>query len=231
MPVVVWMDDRFCSYDPAKDTRLHALSYRIRLAHKYGVDDLLKQSLDELQKQFPINLNKWDALAPTYTPRAITAVNLARLTETHAVLPSALYACCQLPEDVLRAGTTHPDGTRETLGHADLARCLAMRAQLCKKNAGLPGQVFLRERCRCGREACPLVIDRLCARAVAHAEEPEHRADVLMRWERFARAANGVGTCGECEELLFACIRARRMFYWRCLPEWMGVGPVSYWDA
>ncbi|KAH9833976.1 uncharacterized protein C8Q71DRAFT_725213 [Rhodofomes roseus] len=58
---------------------------------------------------------------------AIAAVNIARLTDTYNILPSALYTCCQLKSKDLLNGVPQANGTIERLTQADLLRCLKAR--------------------------------------------------------------------------------------------------------
>ena len=83
------------SYDHAKDLELDRLSYRIRLAHKYDMKDLLQISVYQSKVLYPSVVFRWTDIenAHPYSTRAIAAVNLARLTETPFLLPSALYVC------------------------------------------------------------------------------------------------------------------------------------------
>ncbi|EPS95750.1 hypothetical protein FOMPIDRAFT_12386, partial [Fomitopsis schrenkii] len=115
------------SYDPGDDVTHDRLSYRIRLAHKYGIADILKESIQALETCYPTSLVEWNRLNPAYTTRAITDVNLARLTGTGAVLPAALYVCSQLPVEVLLGPALHYDGTFDALLKADLTKCVRGR--------------------------------------------------------------------------------------------------------
>lgn len=232
------VDDILCpcaSYDPSNDAELHSLSYRIRLAHKYSIDDLLEQSLEELKRHFPTTLSAWDAVPREYSARAITAVNLARVTETPSILPSALYICCQLPEDTLLSGTAHPDGTSETLSREDLVRCLAARLQLCQSQMSVAYDAFRNGKCKGG--ACVSALNRLCTEAVDYAETRPHRADPLMRWNVFVNATlPRVGArgqpCDDCVAAIHDRIEELRVVWWLELPLYTNVDMAEVdWDA
>ncbi|TFY62734.1 hypothetical protein EVJ58_g3686 [Rhodofomes roseus] len=105
-----------------------------RLAHKYGMKQLLEESLTELKDYFPSTLASRDCRDQyRYADmwRAIAGVNLARLTNTPSMLPAAFYLCCQLTAEELMEGHTRSDGTKDTLSPEDLRRCLDARAKLC----------------------------------------------------------------------------------------------------
>ncbi|TFY59717.1 hypothetical protein EVJ58_g5597 [Rhodofomes roseus] len=65
---------------------------------------------------------------------AVGAVNLARLTGTLTILPSALYMCCQLSSKDLLRGVTLSDGTIEKLNDGDVERCFDAREEVMRQN-------------------------------------------------------------------------------------------------
>ncbi|KAH9925147.1 uncharacterized protein B0H18DRAFT_1010059 [Fomitopsis serialis] len=104
----------------------------IRLAHKYGIEDLLQDSVQELGRYFPDCFDAWDKRSQSGrgASYAIAAVNLARLTNTLSLLNGALYTCCQLDASQLLDGYTRPDGTVDILSSEDLGRCINGKARL-----------------------------------------------------------------------------------------------------
>ncbi|KAH9932341.1 uncharacterized protein B0H18DRAFT_1102473 [Fomitopsis serialis] len=104
------------------DAELDCLPYRIRLAQKYGIGDLLEEPIWQLKKLYPTTLSKWIDVQRHYSPRTTTAVNVARLTNTPSILPSASYVCCQLPNHDLLDGASHSDGTVESSVESNRSR-------------------------------------------------------------------------------------------------------------
>ncbi|KAH9829562.1 uncharacterized protein C8Q71DRAFT_727995 [Rhodofomes roseus] len=103
-----------------------------RLAHKYGMKQLLEDSLKGLEYYFPSTLASWDRRNKlAIDTQAIVGVNVARLTNTLSLLPAALYLCCQLTAEELIEGHPHSDNTEDTLSPEDLRLCLNKRAELC----------------------------------------------------------------------------------------------------
>ncbi|KAH9932318.1 uncharacterized protein B0H18DRAFT_987551 [Fomitopsis serialis] len=98
------------TYITKREVSFEDLAIWIRLAHKYRIADLLENSLRRPSLQSPHH--------------SITAVNLARLTETSSILPLALYDCCQLPVETLLNGHTYPGGRVEKLSADDVQRCI-----------------------------------------------------------------------------------------------------------
>ncbi|KAH9835468.1 uncharacterized protein C8Q71DRAFT_859090 [Rhodofomes roseus] len=114
------------SYITKRDVRFEDLANWIRLAHKYGIADLLENALALFRSLFPSDFASWARRGALQSMHhSITAVNLARLTGTTTALPCALYECCQLPIETLLNGVVFADGTTEKLGTEDAHRCLA----------------------------------------------------------------------------------------------------------
>ncbi|EPT02350.1 hypothetical protein FOMPIDRAFT_1101492, partial [Fomitopsis schrenkii] len=134
--------------DPFED-----LTNCIRIAHKYDVQDVFEERMGELMCcYYPDNLvalyKCWknsglaDTSYTTNAKRAILAVNLAHITNTPSILPSALYVCCQLDADVLLRGRVRRDGVVDTLSHEDLVRCIRGKAMLCTRSVQVCLDVF-----------------------------------------------------------------------------------------
>ncbi|KAI0691717.1 hypothetical protein C8Q76DRAFT_634747 [Earliella scabrosa] len=130
---------RYYECDPEHD--FEELSAVIRLAHKYNVEDVEKQAIQSLRRRYT---DDFDALTTTeyaacrplklrlaHLPNAIGAINLARLTDTPSILPTAFYFCCQLLGRVID-GYTRRDGTVEKLSDDDLKRCIDGRDKLAR---------------------------------------------------------------------------------------------------
>ena len=100
------------------------LAALIRMSHKYHVEEVHSRSMHHLKLYFTNDLSTWDSAGADGNlflritpPDAIAAVNLARLTETQFVLPSALCVRCQrVPDKELLDGAKHAD----VLGCGDL---------------------------------------------------------------------------------------------------------------
>ncbi|KAL6308557.1 hypothetical protein BKA93DRAFT_519250 [Sparassis latifolia] len=113
----------------------------IRLGHKYEMTTLRDGALERLKTCFPADFEEWCELDEdgsayvTMKPEdAIAAVNLARLTQTDSILPSALYGCCCLDTHTLLHGMRHADGSSDKLSQEDLERCVEGRIKLMEAN-------------------------------------------------------------------------------------------------
>ena len=114
------------------------LAALVRMSHKYHVEDLHSRSMHHLKSYFTNDLSTWDSAGADGNvslhitpPDAIAAVNLARLTHTNSVLPTALYLCCQLDQE-LNLGVERPDGSVERLEPRDLELVLRGRTELVR---------------------------------------------------------------------------------------------------
>lgn len=124
-----------------------------------------------------------DTSYTTNAKRAILAVNLAHITNTPSILPSALYVCCQLDADVLLRGRVRRDGVVDTLSHEDLVRCIRGKAMLCTRSVQVcldvfaplknPGCTSKDNRCKSSIMAGRLHSIRSCQRG---------NAEVLLQW-------------------------------------------------
>ncbi|KAH9932310.1 uncharacterized protein B0H18DRAFT_987529 [Fomitopsis serialis] len=221
------------------DVELDRLSYRIRLAHKYGIEDLLEESIRELKKLYPTTLSEWADLRRHYSPRAITAVNLARLTKTHTVWPSALYVCCQLDDHYLVDGTTHPDGTVERLDRDDLLRCITAKVDYTHLFTDAIHDLFLHldsPSHKCYSKATCRLLFR-CIRGEARSRSFAGMAGVLEPWDKLLDKYDRKKTsdialaslCELCTTTLRAHTKSRITDTWADLPHDFG-GDYDDWN-
>jgi len=97
----------------------------------------MKLGLERIKQRFPANFDEWEKLdLPETASEAVTAANLARLTGTASILPSALYVCSILPTDDLLDGVATPHG-KEQLASSDLRRCLNAEIRLARAKTAI----------------------------------------------------------------------------------------------
>ncbi|TFK89065.1 hypothetical protein K466DRAFT_487650 [Polyporus arcularius HHB13444] len=127
-------DLRFITDGPDFQT----LSSLLRMGHKYKLEHAVDAVLEYLQPYYPSRLTDWEAMRagpPSFSALDhIGVVNIARLTDTPALLPVAFLHCCAVDPKVLRQGFTREDGTIETLSPDDLATVLMARAELMQQD-------------------------------------------------------------------------------------------------
>ncbi|KAH9833970.1 uncharacterized protein C8Q71DRAFT_154717 [Rhodofomes roseus] len=111
----------------------------VRMSHKYAIEHIRDSYLSRMKSCFCEDLDDFRKfrsqsgspsmkLCVTATD-AIAAVNIARLTETLSMLPSALFFCCLLKTETLINGHPRADGTLDCLSPADVIKCID--ARLC----------------------------------------------------------------------------------------------------
>ncbi|KZT66639.1 hypothetical protein DAEQUDRAFT_767861 [Daedalea quercina L-15889] len=227
-------------YTHADDAELDVLLYRIRLAHKYGIDDLLVDSVQQLKELWPTNVALWSKVqrAYKYSSWAITAVNLARLTDTHLVLPSALYVCCQLPEKTLFDGAAHSDVTVDVLCPEDLQRCVKAKVQFTQMRMDYVHTTFStssRSNSCATEPSCTQAFDRIKEGAVEHASAEGMEVGVFEPWDDILNGHDADETddpdaltlCRSCLEAVDANVMVYLFFTWVDLPRYVGVKLAS----
>ncbi|KAH9835467.1 uncharacterized protein C8Q71DRAFT_797587 [Rhodofomes roseus] len=208
------------------DIELDLLSYRIRLAHKYGIEDLLAESVRQLKQLFPATLDAWRDLERHDSPRAITAINLAHLTNTPSVLPSALYVCCLLANHHLLDGAPHPDGTVNMLGREDLLRCMKAKVQFVRRltndihNMSLPAANIA----NCTSAGmCSLAFHNFKNAALP-------RYDLLDTFRKREYNVNYTALCEACIALLQSKMAQSEENLWAKLPRFFDLPVDKTWD-
>ncbi|TFY62998.1 hypothetical protein EVJ58_g3505 [Rhodofomes roseus] len=214
-------------YIQKNDIELHLLSYRIRLSHKYGIQDVLNESIQQLKALIPTDLARWLAMGRHYSARAITAVNLARLTSTKLVIITALYMCCQLPNHVLLEGAAHPDGTTDELSRDDLLQCLDAKAVLTHTYAhGIYSQTsIVVQGCR-SHASCGRALD-----SIRYTAAKRLTMDIIDTWDelldKYDRTKVGdaalVSLCQCCMVNLRQRVWAHVSYRWAFLASYMDV--------
>ncbi|KAI1791598.1 hypothetical protein LXA43DRAFT_889101 [Ganoderma leucocontextum] len=111
----------------------------IRLGNKYQLKGLCDQAIGYLTTYYTTSFDAWvdGRNAAQWQPdpvHAITAINLARLTDTEAILPLAFYICATLGPDLVR-GSLLEDGSTEQLTPEDMRLVLEMKVRLAAENA------------------------------------------------------------------------------------------------
>ena len=110
----------------------------VRLGHKYELQGLYDQAMDRLTTYYTTSFDAWANGLNTaqWQPdpvHAITAINLARLTNTTSILPTALYICATLDREVLDE-VLLGDGRTERLAEHDFHLVLEMKDCLTLEN-------------------------------------------------------------------------------------------------
>ncbi|EIW56790.1 uncharacterized protein TRAVEDRAFT_170761 [Trametes versicolor FP-101664 SS1] len=220
-----------------EDPTFSAISACIRLGHKYEIDVVVQRSLDYLKKHFAESFDTWARVDPPRPPafqgvHSIGVVNLARMTNTDVLLPTALMNCCMLDATDLVHGFAREDGTAETLSADDLGRCFLGRAALMQANTLATLALFnqtLAEGCT-RREVCAPVFLRLLDELRNH-EKVVCTLDWYKYWSDYIDGRDDDRRlCTPCYKMLLEREKQQHREIWRRLPELMGV-TVEGWAA
>ncbi|KAH9829568.1 uncharacterized protein C8Q71DRAFT_789897 [Rhodofomes roseus] len=209
--------------------KLNDITNCVRMAHKYGIQDLLDDFLEELKSYFPDNFDAWEnRLSCDQAADAITVVNIARLTDTPSILPAALYSCCLLDGEELLQGRVC-DGVTESLSSEDLARCIDGKAKLCTRQMRACFEIFPRffKNTHCKMS------DKQCTKTVAHIHVEQMvddlrcgDADIFDPWDQFIEAYDPEKKpdtdwklCSSCVSALCKKEKSVRKRMWSELPQ------------
>lgn len=216
----------FTTTHPTYDT----VSACIRLGHKYQIDYVVQQALDYLRRYYPSDFDALEQIdgapAPKFTfTHAIGVVNLARLTGTHSLLPTALALCCSLKAHQLVEGFRRADGTHEVLSSSDLALCFQVNRALIREHVALVFHVFTPERapgCTGGGKRC---LEGMRTLLSEHGERVHSFTTPLpyAKWD-YVKDIHRTSVCPSCLLLLKKRELDRRRDIWNRLPALCGVG-------
>ena len=197
----------------------------------------MQRSLAYLKKHFVESFDTWARIDPPRPPafeaiHSIGVVNLARMTNTPSLLPTALMSCCMLKPSELVNGFAREDGTPEKLSQEDIGRCFLGRANLMQANTlatlGLFTQT-LSDGCT-RRDVCAPVFLKLIdelrnnERVVCTLEWYKYWSDYIDGRDDDRRI------CAPCYKMLQEREKVAHRDIWRRLPELMDV-VVEGWAA
>ncbi|TBU53880.1 hypothetical protein BD310DRAFT_961760 [Dichomitus squalens] len=235
------------------------ISAIIRLDHKYELRGMYEQAMSYLTTYYTTNFDAWadGRNATDWQPKpidAIGAVNLARLTNTTAILPSAFYICATLGPDLAR-GMKREDGSVERLSPEDMVLCLQMKERLATENAHTAFLLFRpagAQNCSnpSGHSYCAELWRKLLEYSgLSKAPHPVASSRALDSWVENADSipASAVqptpmgpymlsfsspsrALCKGCRNHLQTRDREFRRQIWRKLPEFVGL-TIENWDT
>ncbi|KAI0826507.1 hypothetical protein BC628DRAFT_1320114 [Trametes gibbosa] len=220
-----------------EDPTFHAIAACVRLGHKYEIDHVVQRSIDYLKKHFVESYDSWARVEPPRPPafqgvHCIGVVNLARMMNADALLPTALMNCCMLDAPELANGFAREDGTQEKLSMEDLGRCFLGRANLMQANTlatlNLFNQALATDCTR--RDVCGPVFLRLLDELRNH-EKVVCTLDWYKYWSDYIdNRDDDRRLCAPCYKMLLEREKQQHRDIWKKLPELMGI-TVEGWAA
>ncbi|TFK49216.1 hypothetical protein OE88DRAFT_399240 [Heliocybe sulcata] len=203
----------------------------IRLSTKYQVEYFRQDIVANLVIAYPSTLAAWDkrskveAYPSTVAQRAVDVLRLAREINVRALIPAALYQCCENPLEVILDGIHQPDGGTTRLSPEDEEICIlgreriveAFRARLFSESQLVSsGPGFLASRhvpCDSARLRW-LYKDEVWEMAFGYDWfKPLHTECPIL----------GPGVCPSCQNAFAATFHRTRSFIWENLPGYFGL--------
>ncbi|KAI1787700.1 hypothetical protein LXA43DRAFT_683479 [Ganoderma leucocontextum] len=212
------------------------LASLIRMAHKYAVPDILDHALSRLKKYYTDDLAAWrDAemrarYVATKVEHALTVVELARLTNTSSLLPTAFLLCTEL----LPSYYLSEEGVPSALGIAmlpisDQLTLISARGDVMHACAERTLRLLATVPCRGCRTPAACNVSREAPLSAIRdrnvfPDPPLYEQDVLKPmattlwgdtpWRRF---------CGSCREALTEADETESQWIWSSLPGIFGM--------
>ncbi|KAI0776585.1 hypothetical protein BD413DRAFT_602160 [Trametes elegans] len=134
---------------PRTQVTMDAVASVARLSHKYQIDQLFAQALALFMEQYTDNFDEWIKpnrplpIAATDLD-AISAINIARLTNTPSILPLAFLSVGRAGSAVLR-GCLRDGACAEGLTFEDVARALDGRTAFLELSSKAVARIFVPE--------------------------------------------------------------------------------------
>lgn len=210
-----------------------ALASLIRMSHKYSIPDVLADALARMKRFYTSDLEEWSAISSReeYVKAdpedAITAIQLARLTDTPTLLPTAFLSCFALDATTVpspSAGNTRThilcqlppeDLTRIIRGRVALMTLHVVRILPMRGTPGVPS-AGCRSRTSCSKEmaaAFQVALDDFISSTLGTGQN-----DILLL-PLADHLTAGSGVCDKCRPLVVDRLEEVRRFVWEALPE------------
>lgn len=196
---------------------------------------LLDQALDYLKEFHSDDFDTWqkyDQLVPTGFAEieAIGIVNLARFLGETSLLPTALFACCQLDRKITD-GFTREDGAREQLSLDDIGLCFEAKTRLIQESVRIALRAFWPEQsetCKTGTQ-CRKDFKALLRKVEGRVGEMAETDPFLSPFTILKADAEGL-LCQACRAMAEDRISEEQRAVWARLPQILGIaksGPAG----
>lgn len=218
---------------------MDAVAAIVRLSHKYQIDHLLAQGLALLMEQYTDDFETWNTPDRTLPIAArdvdaITAINIARLTNTPSLLPLACLAASRAGTGMLR-GCVRDGRVVERLAFPDIERVLNGRAAWCEASSKAIARVFAPDDVSVGcpeRRRCMRILASM-AGALDVILDKMYRSMAVYAWaSEFDEEdeVTGCKLCDSCRDMVDARELEERKRLWNELPAMFNLA-VEGWSA
>ncbi|TFK49217.1 hypothetical protein OE88DRAFT_1736862 [Heliocybe sulcata] len=123
-------------YDRHCKTDFEVVAAVLRLSTKYDVPSYRQRAIKQLALVFPTTLDAWKSrerrsrLYSSFIENAGAVVGLARETHVRALIPSAMYTCCEMGTEAILKAKADPAASKLGLSSYDRRCCLLGRQKL-----------------------------------------------------------------------------------------------------
>ncbi|KAI0706604.1 hypothetical protein C8Q76DRAFT_801008 [Earliella scabrosa] len=212
------------------------LSALVRLGHKYEFEEIVEEAMKWLEVYYTTNFDVWKKYIrgvrdPPFLISAgpsahdIDAVNLARLTGNHSILPVALYRCAQLTVDDLLDGMTGRGGRVVALSADDARQCLRAKESLMEASGHVAvAASYITHLPDCSTPGeCLEIIQDLHRSLFPLSGDFEITTDPLRNtlwrdWSSRMLHRRFRDLCGECKSSIEIPVKVAQQSIWRELP-------------
>lgn len=218
---------------------MDAVAAIVRLSHKYQIDHLLAQGLALLMEQYTDYFETWntaDRALPIAARDvdAITAINIARLTNTPSLLPLACLTASRAGVGMLR-GCVRDGRVVERLAFSDIERVLNGRAAWSEASSKAIARVFAPDDVSVGcleRRRCMRILASM-AGALDSILDKMYKSTMVYVWaSEFDEEDEDTGCklCDSCRDMVDARELEERKRLWNELPAMFNL-TVEGWSA
>lgn len=218
------------------------LSALTRLGHKYELTSIVDEAMQYLEELFTADFDIWLELCqyreekiPTFyfsdeeEAELFECVKLMRLTGKTAMLPHALYTCCQLGLADILVGGERSAGPYEQLGQEDVEHCIFGHVRLLQLSGNLLPGLVAAAACAANcvsQEACSERL-QILVQTVAVSNPALLTTDALAGLERrlcgrITALDCWTGLCDACHAGLAQTYLATQRDIWNKLPSIFG---------
>ncbi|KAI0364033.1 hypothetical protein BV20DRAFT_57181 [Pilatotrama ljubarskyi] len=217
---------------------MDAVSAIVLLSHKYQMDQLLAQALSILMEHYTDDFNEW-AKPKRKTPLgasaldAISAINIARLTNTPSILPLAFLELSRAGAGVLR-GCLRDFSWTEGLTIEDVERVMDGRAAFLKASSKALARIFRPTvSFDCLRSSQCLRVLASKASGLDDQLEMMYQTDAICNWANEFNGVDietGLKLCDSCREMIAERELEERKDLWSDLPDFFDL-TVEGWSV
>ncbi|KAI0640936.1 hypothetical protein C8Q79DRAFT_920658 [Trametes meyenii] len=219
---------------------MDSVSAVARLSHKYQIDQLLAQALAILMEFYTDDFKEWikphrKTTLVANSLDAISAINIAHLTNTPSILPLAFLHATRSGSTIMR-GCCRDGNLIEGLAYPDLERLFDGRVAFLEAVSRSVARIFSPQvdpACDESKRCLKVLLEK--ARLVDGCLETLYADPTRVRtWTDAFRLPGNLTVnrlCEYCRDMVEDRERAERQSLWNGIPHMFGLEPVEGWTV